>query len=77
MVIGIINLIFALFFLRTDLAATVNADAIFISLKPNAAIMELAAEKGAVLSAADRLFLFTKRADEPQPIASITKLMTS
>jgi D-alanyl-D-alanine carboxypeptidase len=77
MLTGIINLILALFFLRADLTATVNHEAIFINLKPNAPVMELTAEKGAVLTADDRIFLFTKRADEVQPIASITKLMTA
>lgn len=39
--------------------------------------MEIQADKGAVLAPADHYFLFTKKADEPQPIASITKLMTA
>jgi D-alanyl-D-alanine endopeptidase (penicillin-binding protein 7) len=72
-----INLILSLFLVRGDFAPAVYSDAPLIALKPGAAAVELAAEKGAVLSAQDHFFLFTKRADEVQPIASITKLMTS
>jgi D-alanyl-D-alanine carboxypeptidase len=42
-----------------------------------APVMELPAEKAAVLAGDDRVWFFTKRADEVQPIASITKLMTA
>jgi D-alanyl-D-alanine carboxypeptidase len=40
-------------------------------------MIEISADKGAVLAPNDHYFLFTKNADEPQPIASITKLMTA
>lgn len=74
---AIINLILALFFFRSDLPAVINSDAVLIAPRSGAPAMELSAERGAILAANDRFFLFTKRADEVQPIASITKLMTA
>lgn len=71
------NLIFTLVFWRSNITATVNQDLKIVSLKPEAKTIEIAASKGAVLSAQDRFFLYSKNADEAQPIASITKLMTA
>lgn len=73
----IINLIFSWFFLSSNRPALVNSDWQMISLKPDAPEIVLNADKGAVLSVSDRSFLFKKNADKPQPIASITKLMTA
>ena len=73
----LINLIMTLFFWQTNLPVIINSDVQIISRKPNISRLELMAEKGAVLAVQDRSFLFCKNADEPQPIASITKLMTA
>jgi len=73
----IINLIFSWFFISADKLATVNSNWQMISLKPSAEKIVLNADKGAVLSVSDRSFLFKKNADQVQPIASITKLMTA
>ncbi len=48
-----------------------------IFLKPQAEILKLTSPRAAVFSVSDQLFLLTKKADEIQPIASITKLMTA
>ena len=74
---GIINIILSLFLWTSNLPTLVNSDAVVIALKPDASRPELSADKGAVLAANDHFFLFTSRADEAQPIASITKLMTA
>ena len=73
----IINLILSWFFLLSHQYAFVNSDWQAINLKPQAAEIVLNADKGAVLSVVDRSFLFKKNAEKPQPIASITKLMTA
>lgn len=73
----IINLILSYFFLSSNKPALVNENWQMISLKPGAQEIVLNADKGAVLSVNDRSFLFKKHADTPQPIASITKLMTA
>jgi D-alanyl-D-alanine carboxypeptidase len=73
---AIVNIITTVFFGFHGLPAT-TAGAGSLVLNPKAAPVVISAEKGAVLAANDDFFLFTERADEPQPIASITKLMTA
>lgn len=73
----ITNIVVTLFSAINQWPAVINSNAATVSLKPNAPIVSLAAKHGAVLAANDRYFLFTFRADEAQPIASITKLMTA
>lgn len=72
----LLNLILWLFWAQSGQTALVNS-APLISLKPEARVIEIAAPRAAVLAAQDRFFLYTKNADIPQPIASITKLMTA
>ena len=48
-----------------------------MSIREDAVYPEISAEKAAVLSLTDRVFLFKKDAEKQQPIASITKLMTA
>jgi len=73
----LINLIVALFFWQTNLPVMVSDNVEIISPRPNVQKVEIGAEKSAVLLSQDRSFLFCKQADEVQPIASITKLMTA
>lgn len=73
----IINLFLTIFFNQAPRLAAVNADAVVIARRIEIMPIEILAEKGAVLAADDHFFLFEKRADEVQPIASITKLMTA
>jgi D-alanyl-D-alanine endopeptidase (penicillin-binding protein 7) len=77
MLIGILNLILSLLFFRSDFPAVSNPEVSFIKLNPAAETLELGSERSVVFSVDNRIFLFTKEADEVQPIASITKLMTS
>jgi D-alanyl-D-alanine endopeptidase (penicillin-binding protein 7) len=72
----LLNLILSLFFSYSDFSALTN-NPTFVSLKPNAGETTIAAECGAVLAAQGRFFFYAKNADEVQPIASITKLMTA
>lgn len=72
----IINLILFGAGLKPDFPALVYSAPI-ISLQSGATAPEISADKAAVLSLADRSFLFLKKADVVQPIASITKLMTA
>lgn len=74
---GIINLILILFLGIKDFTPQVNPDFTLVTLKPDAPLLELAAPRGAVLAANNHFFLFSRHADETQPIASITKLMTA
>jgi len=74
---GFINFIFLLMFGWGDISAASNLGNNLISLKPDATKLEITSEKSAVLSADGRTFLQANRADEIQPIASITKLMTA
>lgn len=73
---AIVNIITILFF-GFQGAATVSFEADSLILKADAPRAEMAAARGAVLMAGDHFFLFTEKADEVQPIASITKLMTA
>jgi len=73
----IINLILTLFLGTNIPTALVNPDATRLALNPDVPLLKLAAKRGAVLNASDHYFFFTAQADEIQPIASITKLMTA
>lgn len=73
---AIFNIITTLFFSLHGVPA-MTSGAQSLMLNPSAPPAEMAAEKGAVLEANDHFFLFAEKADEPQPIASITKLMTA
>ena len=73
---AIVNIITTLFFGFLGVPA-VTSEAVSLMLNPAARPAEMAAAKGAVLMANDHFFLFEENADEPQPIASITKLMTA
>lgn len=73
---AIMNIITTLFFSLHGVPA-ITSGAQSLMLDPSAPPAEMAAEKGAVLEANDHFFLFAEKADEPQPIASITKLMTA
>ncbi len=72
-----LNLFLTLILLKADTAAIVNDDLQIIKINPSATEISINADKIAVLSANDRIFFYTKNADVPQPIASITKLMTA
>ena len=72
-----INLILTLILMRTNTSVLVNDNIKVIKLNPNAPEISILADKSAVLSADDRVFLFDKKSDEVQPIASISKLMTA
>ena len=74
---GILNLILTLILLCSNGSAVLNNDLKIISLNPSAPEIRVAADKSAVLSLNDRVFFYTHNADETQPIASITKLMTA
>lgn len=73
----ILNLIVILGFGLNPPPALVVTNGTLLALKPEANVTKLAAEKGALLVASDHFFIFTQRADEIQPIASISKLMTA
>ena len=73
---AIVNIIATLFFGFLGVPA-VSSGAESLILNPGTRPAEIAAEKSAVLMANDHFFLFEESADEPQPIASITKLMTA
>lgn len=73
---AIANLIAFMFFAQTH-ATIVNFDSQIISVQTHIAPIDVSAERGAVLDNSDRVFLFSKQADDPQAIASITKLMTA
>jgi len=72
----LVNLIFSLFFWQANWSAIINEVEI-ISPRPDTSKIKIEAQRSAVLLPQDRSFLFTKQADEVQPIASITKLMTA
>jgi len=73
----IFNLIVILGFSFTNLPAVSKINGTLISLKPETIVTKLAAKRAALLLANDHFFLFTQRANESQPIASISKLMTA
>lgn len=80
MILSLILNLVAAFFLNTEhLPAATFTDSAIVRLRPDAPVApwQDGNEKAAVLAANGRFFLFSRRADEPQPIASITKLMTA
>jgi D-alanyl-D-alanine carboxypeptidase len=72
-----INLILLVFFAFSGVPTTMNNNADIIALLPTDSEKIVSADKAAVLSEDGRYLLFNKKADEAQPIASITKLMTA
>lgn len=72
-----LNLVLSLILLQSDGRAIINNDVKIIKFNPSAPAISLVADKGTVLSINDRVFFYNKNADVVQPIASITKLMTS
>jgi D-alanyl-D-alanine carboxypeptidase len=72
-----LNLILTLILMRTNSGVLVNDNIKVIKFNPNAPEINVLADKSAVLSGDDRVFLFDKKSDEVQPIASISKLMTA
>ncbi len=72
-----VNLILIVFFAVSGIPTTINNNADIIALLPADSEKIVAADKAAVLSEDGRYLLFNKNADKPQPIASITKLMTA
>jgi D-alanyl-D-alanine endopeptidase (penicillin-binding protein 7) len=73
----IFNLFAIIFAPLNPWPATQDFQGALIALKPGVAPAQVTAASGAVLVANDHYFLFTKRADASQPIASISKLMTA
>lgn len=73
----LINLILLFFWGRSDLPAATYNTAETIFLEPHASVVTIDAEKAAVLEDSGRFWLYEKKANEVQPIASITKLMTA
>ncbi|MFA5131278.1 MAG: serine hydrolase [Patescibacteria group bacterium] len=73
----LLNILVTILLLRSDTGAQLSVSGPVLSLNPLATVLNLPADKGAVLSATGRDFFYTKNADEPQAIASITKLMTA
>jgi D-alanyl-D-alanine carboxypeptidase len=73
----VLNLLLTLVLLRTNTGSLINSDVRILKPSANLPELSLMADKGAVLTANDRTFLYCKNADVTQPIASITKLMTA
>ncbi len=73
----IVNLIASLLFVQFNVATTINSDPQIVAVQKDVVPIELIADKGVVLDDRGRVFLFSKQADDQQPIASITKLMTA
>jgi D-alanyl-D-alanine endopeptidase (penicillin-binding protein 7) len=73
----ILNFITVLSFGLSSCPAIINIQGTSISLDSSATIVQLKAKRGALLVANDNFFIFTQEADEIQPIASISKLMTA
>ncbi len=71
------NLLVLLFFWHFSPPALISASAPVLSFKATAPAVNVDASRSAILQADGRSFLFADRADEAQPIASITKLMTA
>ncbi len=74
---GIVNLILLLVFHFGSGAVQFIPGGNIIHLKTGVKTLNLKAPRTAVLAANDHFFLWAKGADEVQPIASITKLMTA
>lgn len=71
------NLIAWLFLNLNPALGSFKSSGPIISLKPQAEMVKLNSPRAAVFSLDDRLFLLSQKADETQPIASITKLATA
>ncbi len=74
---GILNIFLTLILMHAPGGAVLNDDLKIINLNPLAPVINVEADKSAVLSMTDRVFFYEKNADKTQPIASITKLMTA
>lgn len=78
--LSILNIVFTVFFGFGEVPVMVNSDVVTVNLKPGSPLApwdQDSKQRGAVLASGERYFLFSSRADESQPIASITKLMTA
>jgi len=73
----IVNLILTLFATNANLPIITNQSFELLLIPKEASKEIVAADKAAVLSPDGRYLLLDKKADEVQPIASITKLMTA
>ncbi len=73
----IINLIIILGLSFTRVPVIRKINGVLINLKPHTSVIKLSAKRGALLLADNHFFLFTQEANEQQPIASISKLMTA
>ncbi|NCN99563.1 D-alanyl-D-alanine carboxypeptidase [Candidatus Falkowbacteria bacterium] len=74
---SLVNLFLILLFSLSGVPAFQYSDAVSLNLKPGVSAEMVTAGKAAVLVNGSHYFLFSKNADEIQPIASITKLMTA
>jgi D-alanyl-D-alanine endopeptidase (penicillin-binding protein 7) len=74
---GLLNFIVFFLFGWGDLPSASNLADNLVTLNPQAENLEITADKSAVLAGDGRIFWQGIRADEAQPIASITKLMTA
>ncbi len=72
----LLNLIIPFFFVPLNLPTITNNPSL-VSLNPGVKPLIVKAERSAVLSGNDRVFLWSSHGSETQPIASITKLMTA
>jgi len=73
----LLNLIIVLIFPQAHFPAMINTDTGIITTRPEILQGIVSADKGVVFSPKNRVFLYNKKADEVQAIASITKLMTA
>jgi len=73
----ILNLLLVLSVVARPLPAKLAVQGNILSLKPNHSLLEIKAKRGALFDPADHLFIFQQNADQVQPIASISKLMTA
>jgi D-alanyl-D-alanine endopeptidase (penicillin-binding protein 7) len=75
--LGIINLILAWLLFQSPWPAVIATPGEIISARSGAPVLEISAPRAAALAARESVYLFQKQAEESQPIASITKLMTA
>lgn len=75
--LSLLNYVLAISFKLSDSSLIVNSDYSVITRQASAPELKLAASRGAGLAPGDHYFFFKQKADEVQPIASITKLMTA
>lgn len=74
--LGLLNLILALLFQQTAWPAAVWPTAT-LAPRDGAPLVEISAARSTVLVPSENVYLFRQRAEETQPMASITKLMTA